>query len=199
MHDELNSSNNRMNRSSITIFSSESKDLAESMDYFNGEYVVLDKRELDKILSKFKEGLAKDYAYHFIQYQEKFKRQADNLERAMLLYFEEKLNKGDNHKKTMSSQIKKIVDTMCDFNFIGFEEILKDDIYNFKVGFEIDNMKDEYSIDDFNKIIRSFEHTLLEHLRFEIAASINEKQEIVSRYASKAYEVIEQYPRQHRN
>ena len=46
MHEEFSSSNNRMKRAIDEIFASEFKDLEDSLDYFNCEYLVVDKRKL---------------------------------------------------------------------------------------------------------------------------------------------------------
>ena len=54
-------------------------------------------------------------------------------------------------------------------------------------------ISDEYCKDDFNKIVRSFEHSLFEKLREEIAHSVMEKQEVVSRHTSEGYEIVDSY------
>ena len=58
------------------------------------------------------------------------------MKRAMCDFFDTKVEKGDCVKKKMSCEVKSIIDKICDFNFIGFEEELDTDIYNFKVNFE---------------------------------------------------------------
>ena len=55
MQEEFNSSNNRMLRAVNSIFDNEFKDLEGSLNYFNGEYVVIDKRNLSVVKKKLKE------------------------------------------------------------------------------------------------------------------------------------------------
>ena len=87
---------------------------------------------------------------------------------------------------------------MCDFNFIGMEEDLDTEIYNFKVNFEMEYVRDEYSKEDFNKIIRSFEHCLVDNLRSVIASLVTEKQEIFSRNVGTAYQIIDGFKKKSR-
>jgi len=193
MHDEFSSSNNRMIRSINAIFDNEFKDLEDSLDYFNGEYLVIDKRELKVLIAEFKEKLLNDKVAHIKNYQKSFSKEVELLKFTMCNFFEKKLVKGDNSKKKMSSEIKKIVDKMCDLNILGFEEELDEDVYNFKINFESKYIRDEYCKDDFNKVIRSFEHSLFEELRGLVLNSLTEKQEIVSRHARDAYDIIDGY------
>jgi len=190
MHDELNSSNNRMSRMIVEIFYNEIKDLESSLDYFNGEYLLVDKRNLRLLVDKFRKHLIEIEFAHFERYKKNFSKEVDFLRPTMCNFFDKKMNKDGCDKKKMSSGIKKVVGKMCDFNFIGFEEELNNPIYDFKVNFEINFIRDENCKDDFNKIIRSFEHSLLDKLRSEIAYSAAEKQEIVSRYAAKGNEIV---------
>ena len=60
MHDEFSSSNNRMKRAIDEIFASEFKDLEDSLDYFNCEYLVVDKRKLTVIINEFKQKMMND-------------------------------------------------------------------------------------------------------------------------------------------
>lgn len=193
MHDEFNSSNNRMLRSLDEILNSEMRDLEESLDYFNGEYLVVDKRVLSSLISDLKQKLEEVKVAHVLKYQKTFEREVGILKQMMCNFFEQKLVKGDNSKKKMSCGVKKIVDKMCDFNFIGFEEELDNEIYNFKVNFEMKYTNDEYCKDDFNKIMRSFEHSLFEHFRSTIANSVIDKQEIISRHTMKGYDILQSY------
>jgi hypothetical protein len=193
MHDEFNSSNNRMKRAIDEIFEKEIQSLRDSLDYFNYEYLVVDKRKLDIIIDELEKNLKNDKIAHVSIYESSFNREAASLKQSMCSFFELKLTKGDNVKKKMSAGVKKIFDRMCDFNFLGFEEKLDNIIYNFKVDFEMKYIKDEYCKDDFNKIIRSFEHSLLESLRSVVANSGLDKQEIVSRHTMKGYEILDAY------
>ena len=193
MQDEFNSSNNRSLREINDVFNDEFKDLEESLDYFNGEYLVIDKRKLRDIIDNLKENIANLKVAHEDRCKRSFDKESLHLKQSLCNFFGQKLLKGDNSKKTICSEVKKIFDKMCDFNFIGFEEELDTEIYNFKVNFESEYIRDEYCKDDFNKIIRSFEHSLFDHLRSKLAVSIVEKQEIFSRHVYKAYDIIGAY------
>lgn len=194
MQDELNSSNNRMLRAIDEIFREAFSDLEDSLDYFNGEYLVIDKRNLVKIIENLENNLKKEKIAHVSKYTERFARVTDDLKQKMCNFFEMKLVKGDNTKRKMSAETKHIVDKLCDFNFMAFEESLKNGIYNFKVDFEISNIHDEYGRDDFNKIIRSFEYSsLIEKIRSRVASIIPEIQEIVRRCADICNDTIEDY------
>ena len=193
MQEEFNSSNNRALRDVDDVFENEFKDLEDSLDYFNCEYLVLDKRKLKEVVKEFEESLIFLKKEHEEKYKRNFKKEEDSLKQALCNFFDVKLSKGDSTKKTICGEVKKIFDKMCDFNFIGLEEVLDTEIYNFKVKFESSNVRDEYCKDDFNKIIRSFEHSLLDNLRSKTAYSVVEKQEIFSRHIFKAYEILDCY------
>ena len=193
MHEEFSSSNNRMIRSMNSIFDNEFSDLENSLDYFNGEYLVIDKRDLVVLLADLKKKLLEDKIAHVTKYQKSFAKEVDLLKMTMCNFFEKKLAKGDNAKKKMSSEIKEAFDKMSDLNLLGFEEELNDIIYNFKVDFECSYIRDEYCKDDFNKIIRTFEHSLFERLSSLNASALIDKQDIERRYAIKAFDIIEGY------
>lgn len=198
MQDEFNSSNNRFNRAIDKVFKEEFKDLRESLDYFNGEYLVIDKRDLKEILDKLEKQINDTKVAHVLNCQRNFNREVNYLKQHMCNFFEQKLVKGDNQKRKISCEVKKVFDKMCDFNFIGLEEELDSDIYNFKVNFEMNYIRDEYCKDDFNKIIRSSQHSLLDKLRSRVADSVREKQEIFSQNVTKAYNIIDGYRKKKR-
>ena len=198
MQDEFNSSNNRSFRAVDSIFEREIKDLKESLDYFNAEYLVIDKRNLEQLLKDFETKLNEIKVAHVTKYQTCHEKSSNVLKQSLCNFFDLKLAKGDNVKKKISCEVKKIFDSMCDFNFIGMEEDLDTEIYNFKVNFEMEYVRDEYSKEDFNKIIRSFEHCLVDNLRSVIASLVIEKQEIFSRNVGKAYQIIDGFKKKNR-
>ena len=193
MQAEFNSSNNRALRAIASIFAEDLTDLENSLDYFNGEYLVIDKRNLMTMLNGFKQSLSNCNDAHDTRCKLNFNRESEHLKQSLCNFFEKKLSKGDNSKKTICGEVKNIFDTMCDYNFIGLEELLDSEIYNFKVKFETNYINDEYCKDDFNKILRSFEHSLFDRLRSKFASSVVEKQEIFSRHTLKAYEILDLY------
>lgn len=191
MQDEFNSSNNRSERAFAEIFIREGHDLEESLTYFNCEYLAVDKRKLIKLVKGLEERLNETEVAHMTKYQTNFEKKSGVLKQCMCNFFDLKVCKGDNVKKKISCEVKKVFDNMCDFNFIGLEEDLNTEIYNFKVNFENEYVRDEYCKDDFNKIISSFEHSLIENLRSQAAESLKDKQEIFSRSVSNAYKIID--------
>lgn len=193
MHDEFNSSNNLMTRGLDEIFVTSVSDLRDSLDYFNGEYLVLDKRILNTLMDGLKKNLLDSKIAHVLKYIDNFSKEANILRQTMCNFFILKLAKGDNTKKKMSSGVKKIIDRMCDFNFIEFEERIRGIIYQFKIAFENEYVRDEYCKDDFNKIVRSMEHSLIDDLRSKVAESIIAIQEIISRYTTRGYEIIDAF------
>lgn len=193
MHEEFNSSNNRIVRSVNDLFSDELKDLEDSLNYFNGEYLVVDKRKLKNILEELSKKLIETEGAHMMACKRNFDKEVEGLKQSMCNFFEQKLVKGEQNKKKICVGVKKVFDKMCDFNFIAFEEELDTVIYNFKVDFEMKYIHDEYCKDDFNKIVRSFEHELFEKLRSKSASFVMDKQEIFSRHVMKGYEIIENY------
>ena len=193
MQAEFNSSNNRALRAIEIIFDEEFGDLENSLDYFNGEYLVVDKRKLVAMMAEFRRSLAGCNEAHDERCKINFNRESEHLKQTLCNFFEKKLVKGNGTKKTICSEVKDTFDRMGDYNFIGLEELLDTVIYNFKVKFETDYINDEYCKDDFNKILRSFEHSLFDRLRSKFSLSVAEKQEIFSRYVLKAYEILDLY------
>lgn len=193
MQDEFNSSNNRMIRDIGDIFVNELKDLLESLNYFNGEYLVIDQRKLIEKIKIFEANIVSWKLAHVAEFQQNFTKEVEVLKQIMCCFFEKKLIKVDCKKIKMNGEIKKIIDRICDFNMFCFEDGLKEKIYNFKSDFERENIHDEYCDDDFRRIIKSFEHSLLEKLRSRVANSMLDKQEIVSRHISKGYEIIDMF------
>lgn len=192
MKDEFNSSNNRIMREIDDIFDNELNDFKESIILFNDEYSLMSSKEIDEIINKVRDKILNLKVTHASRYNDKFNRELNLLEKQMCNFFNNKLVKNDCKKK-MSHEIKDIVDKLCDFGMLSFDEDIGEEMYNFKVNFEMNYIRDEYSKDDLNKIIRSSKHCLVEKLRDHMLSSVNEKQEIVSRYASIAYEIVEHY------
>jgi len=193
MKDEFVSSNNRIMREIDEIFECELKDLASSLRMFNDEYNLFSDKELEKEIEDISEKVMKLKSTHSSKYSEKFKRELDELVKQMYNFFNNKLIKGENSRKKMSNKIKDTVDKICDFGMISFDEDIADEMYNIRVRLESNYINSEYSKDDLNKLIRSSEHCLQQKLRDHISNSINGKQELVSRYASKAYDIIDDY------
>ena len=93
----------------------------------------------------------------------------------------------------MSCYIKHSLDKMCDFNILSLEEEIENAFYDYKVDFEAKYISDEYCKDDFNKIIRTHRHCLMEEIRDKSIHTVGEMQEIVSRYAEKGYMIVDHY------
>lgn len=193
MQEEFNSSNNRMIRDIGDIFSNELKDLEESLDYFNGEYLVIDKRILVEKLKELKQKIAEVEVAHVSRFQGKFGKELEMLKQMMCNFFELKLEKGECMKKKVNCEIKKVVDRLCDFDVLVLEGELNNVIYEFKSNFERGYIRDEYCDDDFNRIIKSFEHEMFDKLRSRAAQAMLDKQEIIGRHISKGYEIIDLY------
>ena len=193
MQEEFNSSNNRMVRDIGDIFSNELKDLEESLDYFNCEYLVIDKRKLVEIMNALQQKMEEIEVAHVSRFQVKFDKELEMLKQMMCNFFESKLEKGECMKKKVNCEIKKVVDRLCDFDVLGLEGELNNLIYDFKSGFERAYVRDEYCDDDFNRIVKSFAHELVDDLRSRAAQGMLDKQEIVGRHISKGYEVLELY------
>ena len=193
MKDEFNSSNNLIMREIDHIFKCELGDLSSSLTMFNDEYGLLSESQLQQEIRNLCEKIFKLKVTHASKYNAKYDRELANLEKNMCNFFNNKLVKGKECKKKMSNEIKDIVDKICDFGILSFEEDIADEMYNFRVNFEMNYINSEYSKDDLNKIVRSSKHCLIQKLRDHMLNSVNEKQEIVSRYASKAYEIVDYY------
>lgn len=193
MKDEFVSSNNRIMREIDEVFECELRDLSSSLRIFNDEYGLFSGHQLKEEIKKISDMITNLKITHASKYNERFNRDLDLLEKQMCNFFNNKLIKGEECKKKMSNEIKDTVDKICDFGMLSFDEDIADEMYNFKVRLESSYVNSEYSKDDLNKIIRSSKHCLQQKLRDHMLNSINEKQEIVSRYASKAYDILEHY------
>lgn len=193
MKEEFSSSNNRMNRDINKLFENSLNDLESSLEYFNDEYEILSSAKLNEICNEFKKKINDIKVTHESKYLKRFNKEVELLRMSMGNFFKNKLIKGDNTKKKMSSEVKSIVDKICDYDVLGLEEDIDNFVYNFKVDFEMKYINNEYCKDDFNKVIRSFEHCLVSDVRNEVVSSIGEKQDIVSRYALSAYTIVDHY------
>ena len=193
MKDEFISSNNRIMREIDEVFECELKDLSFSLKIFNDEYELFSKSELNEEIKNISKKIINLKITHASKYKEKFNRELDLLEKQMCNFFNNKIIKGEECKKKLSNEIKDIVDKICDFGMLSFDEDIADEMYNIRVRLESNYINSEYSKDDLNKLIRSSEHCLQQKLRDHISNSINGKQELVSRYAFKAYDIIDDY------
>lgn len=193
MKDEFSSSNNRIIRDVNNIFTSEYNDFSRSMKFFGDEYDDVNIEILKEQVGILTSCVNKIRVTHVNEHIKTFEKELGVLEKQMCNFFYGKLSKGKDCKKKLSAEIKHTFDKMCDVKIMELEENIRDAVYEFKVEFENKYINDEYSKDDFNKIVRSIEHSLVQRLRDKLIESISEKQEIVSRYASKAYEIIDRY------
>ena len=193
MIDEFVSGNNRIMREIDEVFKCELNDLSSSLKIFNDEYNLFKDAELKEEIKYISEKIMNLKATHSAKYNERFNRELDSLKKQMCSFFNDKLISKQECKKKLSNEIKGTVDKLCDFGMLSFDEDIGDEMYNFKVRLESSSVNSEYSKDDLNKLIRSSKHCLQQKLRDHMLNSINEKQEIVSRYASKAYEIVDHY------
>lgn len=193
MVDEFNSSNNRVIRDVDSCFSDNLNDLTKGMLILNSEYKLIDFKEMKDLLSEFKKQVNEIKVKHISNYENSFQKELPNLKNSMFNFFKNKLVKEKDDKRKMSKDIKGIMEKMCDYNLLELDEILDNFVYDFKVNFEMKYVHSEYSRDDFNKIIRAFNHSLMQSVRECLVNSTIEKQEIVSRYASKSYSIVDHY------
>lgn len=193
MKEEFSSCNNRMSRDISRLYENSLNDLMSSLEYFNDEYEILTRDKMKELHDKFKNSIEEIKVAHEDKYVKKFNKGIELLKISMSNFFHNKLIKDDCGKKKMSNKVKDIVDSICDYDVLGLEEDIDNLVYNFKVNFEMNYINNEYSKDDFNKIMRSFEHSLVSDIRNKVVTSIGEKQDIVSRYALTAYNVIDHY------
>lgn len=193
MQEEFSSSNNRALREVKRVFESNLDDLLSSLKYFNDEYVVVDIRDLVKEFDVLKNRLKEIWNKHAANYTKKFEKEKNLLKQEMCSFFKEKYVKGQECKRKMSCYIKNSIDKMCDFNIFSLEEELDNAVYDFKVDFEMKHIDGEYCKDDFNKIMRTFKHTLICEIRDKAVSTVSYLQDIVSRYAEKGYQIIDHY------
>jgi hypothetical protein len=148
---------------------------------------------LVEILAALKQKMEEIEVAHVSRFQVKFDKELEMLKQMMCNFFESKLEKGECMKKKVNCEIKKSVDRLCDFDVLLLEGELNNLIYDFKSGFERAFVRDEYCDDDFNRIVKSFAHELVDDLRSRAAQGMLDKQEIVGRHISKGYEILELY------
>lgn len=193
MQEEFISSNNRTIRGVEKLFDSNLDYFLSSLYSFNDEYVVIDIRELKDVFEKLKNELNEVKTAHTSKYLKKFNNEKELLNNRMCSFFKDKINKGSNCKRKISSDIKQSLDKMCDFDIMGLEEDVDNVVYNFKVAFENKYINNEYCKDDFNKIVRSFKHSMIEESRDLFVCSTGELQNIVSRCIDKSYNIVDHY------
>ncbi len=198
MQEEFISSNNCTIRELEQLLNNHMEDMHASLKYFNEEHVVVDLRILNQLFKVYKGSLENINNLHNTMYKEAFCKELDRLKLSMCKFFKVKLEKGDNTRRKFSSDIKSSIDSMCDYNFLELIEKIKKTDYDFKVAFEREYIRDEYCKEDFNKIIKSFEHLYFEQLSGVLGKSVSDMMGIIERYENIGYEVINHYRKMQR-
>ncbi len=193
MQDEFNSSNNRNNRDIDSVFKKNFGILRDNLEYFNDEYEVLSKEGIMEDFDYLKERILEVKKKHFTINDKEFFKEMEFFKISMCSFFEEKIKNMDNTR--IRHSVRKLINKWCEYDIFSLEEDLADCIYNYRVNFEMAHIDNEYCKEDFNKVLKSFEHDLINDLRSGMFSFMAERQEIVSRYINKAYDIVSDYRR----
>jgi hypothetical protein len=193
MKQEFISNNNRVLRNVDVLVNENIKHIHECLCVLNRDYELMGNKVLNMEIEKFSESIKNLKVIHVSRYLKKYSKELEILESSMSNFFNNKVILSGETRRRLPNDIKKSFNRLCEFDILQLEEDFDNLVYDFKSNFENKYISSDYSKDDFNKVVRTFKHDLLEQVRSEIIDSIAMNQDILSRYISRAYDIVENY------
>lgn len=188
MKEEYLSSYNNSCRKIDAIFRNELRRFQTYLSEFNNQFHSLEESEftvvndyLKEIFNSYKVMLVDDYA-------SKFNKNVELITKTMHDFFIKKLEK-DNVRMPVE-EINEYLKSMCNFDCFKISNGLEDKLNEFKKMFNYKYVNSDEAKEAIETQIRNVEYTLLCELKKIIASSIEDKQDITTRYNTRNKEVL---------
>lgn len=188
MSSEFYVNHRKICRDITSVFNNEIMHFKQLLLAFNDEYGCLEPEQVDAQVQKVKEIFNNSRVMLVEDYEVKFSRNVEELTRAMYDFFVKKLN--NKSPKNPSREINERLKDMCKFDCFLIEDKLEDDLIDFAGEFGYRYINCEEAHEDFNRVIRSVKYSLICDLKKAIATSIDDKENITSRYNTIYKEIL---------
>lgn len=171
-----------------TIFVDEIKHFKTLLSNFNNDYKCIDDRQINLISEQLQEIFNSSKIVLMQDYLSRFDKNVEDLTLAMYDFFNRKLV--NINTKSPSKEINKHLMMICKFDTFLFEDKLENDLIDFSNDFIYKYVNSEDASRDFLHLVKNINHSLVCELKKAILDSIQDKQDIASRYNSLNKEVI---------
>jgi flagellin-specific chaperone FliS len=188
MSSEFYVNHRKICREITTIFNDEIVHFKQLLLAFNDEHACLQPEQIDGVVQKVKEIFNNSRVILVEDYEVKFSENVEELTRSMYDFFVKKLN--NKNPKNPSREINERLKEMCKFDCFLIEDRIEDDLIDFAGDFGYRYINSEAAHEDFNRIIRSVKYSLICDLKKAIASSIDDKENITSRYNTIYKEIL---------
>ena len=188
MNSEFYVNHRKICREITSVFNNEIMHFKQLLLAFNDEHKCLEADQVDSVVQKVKEIFNNSKVMLVEDYDIRFVRNVDDLTRSMYDFFVKKLN--NKNVKNPSREINEKLKDMCKFDCFLIEDKLEDTLIDFAGDFGYRYINSEDAHEDFNRIIRSIKYSLMCDLKKAIASSIDDKENITSRYNTIYKEIL---------
>jgi flagellin-specific chaperone FliS len=188
MNSEFYVNHRKICREITSVFNNEIMHFKQLLLAFNDEHNCLEADQIDSVVQKVKEIFNNSKVMLVEDYDIRFVRNVDDLTRSMYDFFVKKLN--NKNAKNPSREINEKLKDMCKFDCFLIEDKLEDTLIDFAGDFGYRYINSEDAHEDFNRIIRSIKYSLMCDLKKAIASSIDDKENITSRYNTIYKEIL---------
>lgn len=185
---EYQVSHHKICRKIDTIFIDEIKHFKLLLNNFNNDYNCLGDSQINSICDKLKEVFNTSKIILMQDYISRFDKNVEELTATMYDFFIRKLN--NKNTKSPSKELNKCLMEMCKFDVFLFEDKLENSLIDFSEEFIYRYVNSEDASRDYMHIIKNVNHNLVCNLKRAIADSVEDKQDIASRYNSLNKEVL---------
>lgn len=188
MHSEYQVSHHKICRKIDAIFVDETKHFKTLLINFNSDYKCISDSQINLVSEELQEIFNSSKIVLMQDYLSRFDKNVEDLTHTMYDFFIRKLS--NSNAKSPSREINKYLMEMCKFDTFLFEDKLENDLMDFSQDFIYRYVNSEDASRDFLHIVKNINHSLVCELKKIIADSIQDKQDIASRYNSLNKEVL---------
>ncbi len=172
------------------IFLDETKHFKELLINFNDEHHCIENDQIELIVNNLQNIFNSSKVILIDEYNSVFNKNIDLLTSLMYDFFIRKLS--NENLKLPIGKINEYLNRLCKCDFFVVSDKLEDDINDFFNDFTYRYVNDEDACRDFEHLIKNLEHSLICALKKSIAASVDDKQDILSRYNTISKEILKQ-------
>lgn len=170
------------------IFLDEVKHFKNLLINFNKEHSCVDDSQINALVEKLQQIFNSSKIVLVEDYMSRFDENVDELTATMYDFFLRKLN--NSNAKSPSKDMNRCLMEMCKFDTFLFQDKLENELIDFSNDFIYRYVNYEDASRDFLHLVKNVDHSLVCELKKAIADSIQDKQDIATRYNTMNKEVL---------
>lgn len=171
-----------------TIFVEETKHFKNLLINFNKEHHCIEDSQLENIVNNLQNIFNSSKVILIDEYNDRFNKNIEALTSFMYDFF---IRKSLNENiKTPRKEINRYLNKICKCDIFTISDKLEDDITDFFDDFTYRYINNDEELRDFEHLIKNLYHSLICELKKSISSSVEDKEDILSRYNTTCKELL---------